>query len=276
MADRPVKVVLLAGSIGAHADEPYGRLLHQWCSRAEIRNLSRVGFGAYELYDLLGDEVLRNGRLHLEGVETWLLWNGGLNSARASYRTNHYIRLAFQDAHRAGLRVVGMSLTPWGSLDDDRRWGEGRGWHTLTATRRVVDFVMGRLGPREALGDFAPDRDAGADAPWRDEERADVRIDLYDSSLRDRDAALRDLDEMRRYVRNDPRWRRTAEHLAEDARAARLEADAQRLDEAPRWFLRRELRAFDPVHPNRLGHREIASIACPSLPASWGCSCPAR
>lgn len=273
---RRVKVVVLAGSIGAFQDEPYARLIHEWCGNAEVRNLSRVGFGAWQLYERFRAEVLESSRMPFgaEGVEMWLVWNGGLNSASVSQRSNHYIRRAFRDAHRRGMRVVGMTLTPWGSLDDARRWGGARGLDTMRSTRRIVDFVMGRIGPREALGEYSAQRAVAADAPWTDEERADVRIDLYDSRLRDRDASARDLDEMRALIERDGRWRRATEPLDPTARTARLDADARTLSELPRWFLRREYRAFDPVHPNRAGHRAIAEIACPQLPASWSCACP--
>ncbi|MDQ3031495.1 MAG: hypothetical protein M3Y87_03695 [Myxococcota bacterium] len=273
---RRVKVVLLAGSIGAWRDEPYARLIHNWCENAEVRNLSRVGFGAWQLYERFRSEVLTNPRMPFgaEDTEIWLLWNGGLNSAAASQRTNHYIRRTFRDAHRRGMRVVGLTLTPWGDLRDSRRWGGAGGLETYRNTRRIVDFVMGRLPPRAALGDHASERDVDADAAWTEEELADVRIDLYDSTLRDREAPLRDVAEMRRLLERDSRTRRMLEPLSERAREVRLDADARMLAELPRWFLRPEYRGFDPVHPNREGHRAIADAMCPRLPASWGCSCP--
>ncbi|UJR81917.1 hypothetical protein [Sandaracinus amylolyticus] len=276
LRSRPVKVVLLAGSIGAWRDEPYGRLLHNWCGNAEVRNLSRVGYGAWQLYEHFRTEVLDNPRLTLGAPEQeyWLVWNGGLNSAGVSHRTNHYIRRTFRDAHRRGMRVVGMTLTPWGSFDDERRWGGARGLETWRSTRRIVDFVMGRIPPREALGEHAQHRELDADAPWASEELADVRIDLYDSVLRDRGAAPRDVAEMRRVLEQDSRARRMLAAFPEAVRMARLDADSRILAELPRWFLRPEYRGFDPVHPNREGHRLIAETVCPQLPESWGCSCP--
>ncbi len=32
--------------------------------------------------------------------------------------------------------------------------------------------------------------------------------------------------------------------------------------------------AFDHIHPNTEGHRLMADLACPKMPASWGCDCP--
>lgn len=273
---RRVKVVVLAGSIGAWRDEPYARLIHNWCGNAEVRNLSRVGFGASQLFGRFQREVLTNPRVPLRSQdnEMWLLWNGGLNSASAAHRTNHYIRRTFREAHRRGMRVIGLTLTPWGSLDDRRRWAGAAGLETYQSTRRIVDFVMGRLSPRAALGAYVSQRDDEADAPWNEQELADVRIDLYDSVLRDREAPLRDVSEMRRTLERDARMRRVLEPLSEQARELRLEASARELAELPRWFLRDEYRGFDSVHPNREGHRAIAEAICPQLPASFGCQCP--
>lgn len=274
---RRVKVVLLAGSIGAFQDEPYGRLIHEWCENAEVRNLSHVGFGAYQLHQVWTDEVLRNPRYPMgaQGLELWVWWNGGLNSAASANRTNRYIRRLFTEAHRRNIRVVGMTLTPWGALEDERRWGGTRALDTLRNTRRIVDFVMGRAAPRDALGPFVSDRES-ADAAWTPAELADVRIDLFNSSLRNATAPVRDVAEMRRMLERDARYRQQLRDLDDAARASRMDADARTLSELPRWFLRPDIRGFDPVHPNRAGHRAIALLACPQLPASWGCHCPAQ
>jgi len=77
---------------------------------------------------------------------------------------------------------------------------------------------------------------------------------------------------MLRNVR-DAWWRSQVAGLTDPERAARLAADAQLAAEIPRWYLRRELRSFDHIHPNREGHRLIAETVCPRLPASWGCRC---
>ncbi len=274
---RPVKVVLLAGSIGAFQDEPYGRLIHEWCENAEVRNLSRVGYGAFQLHQVWQSEVMRNPRFptRSDTTELWVLWNGGLNSAASANRTNHYIRRVFTEAHRRGMRVVGMTLSPWGALDDERRWGGARGLDTLRNTRRIVDFVMGRGSPRDLLGTYATQRES-PDAPWTAAEMADVRIDLFDSRLRDAEAPVRDVTAMRTVLERDARYRQQLASVAEAERARRMDADARMLSELPRWFLRRELRGFDPIHPNRAGHRAIALHACPQLPASWGCRCPSQ
>ena len=275
---RRVKVVLLAGSIGAFRGEPYGRLLHEWCSNAEIQNLSRVGQGAPQLVSRFRSEVLENpmAPVGAPGLELWVLFGGGLNSVGVPQRTNRAVRRLFTTAHRRRVGVVALTLTPWGDDGtEDERWRGANALRALDSTRVVVDFVMGRASPAEALGRFRNERRRlGVDAPWQDSERPDVAIDLYDSRLRHRDAETWPLDEVRASLARDPAWRRQVAELDEAARERRLEADARRLAQAPRWFLRPEYRGFDHIHPNRAGHRAIAEIACPALPESWDCACP--
>ncbi len=274
--DRHVKVILLAGSIGAFRDMPYGRLLHEWCGNAEIRNLSQVGQGAPQLFSRFRDEVLENPNVPVgsRNLEMWLLFGGGLNSVGVPQRTNRSIAQLFALAHRRRFGVVAMTLTPWGSREDRDRWSGARGLHVLRSTRSVVDFVLGRSTPREALGPLVRERRGDPDAPWLDAERPDVAIDLYDSALRDRNAQALPIAEVREELARDPAWQRAVEELAPAEREARLEADARTLAQAPRWFLRPEYRGFDHIHPNRAGHRVIAETLCPRLPESWGCQCP--
>lgn len=277
LRDRRVKVVLLAGSIGAFRDQPYGRLLHDWCENAEIRNLSQVGQGAPALFSRFRDDVIDNPNVPVgaPNTEMWLLFGGGLNSVGMPQRTNRSISSLFELAHRRRIGVVAMTLTPWGSREDRDRWSGARALHVLRSTRSVVDFVLGRSNPLEALGAYARERrGVDPDAPWRDQEQPDVAIDLYDSRLRDRNAAAWPIDEVRAELERDPAWQRSVARLSAEERAARLEADARTLAEAPRWFLRPEYRGFDHIHPNRAGHRVIAETVCPRLPESWGCSCP--
>lgn len=273
MPDRHVKVVLIAGSIGAHRDRPYSRLLQESCSNVEIRNLSVVGMGAPQLFNRFRDEVIRGRVMPFDdpSMETWLMWNGGLNSAGSSTRTNRSIRRAFVAAHEHHMGVVGLSLTPWGELSD-RRWRGVAALRTLRSTRGIVDYVMGRLTPSEALGSYVSDRDV-PDADWDPSELADVRVDLYNSGLRDVEAAVRDGAEMRTLLDRDRSYGRSLEDLDETAREARVVSDVGLLSELPRWFVRDEFRGFDHIHPNREGHALMARTICPSLPASWGCDC---
>lgn len=274
--DRPVKVVVLAGSIGAWPKQPYAERLASLCSNVEVRNLSKVGFGALQLKQRFRQQLLDNPYVNLRNpeLEYWLVFQGGLNSVGTPERTNHDIRELFTLAHARGLKVVAFSLTPWGDDSDAKRWRGPAGLRYLRATRTVVDFVLGSLSPREALGDYVSKRAAGADAPWQPEELPDVAVDLYRSALREASAPLRDVEAMRAALAKDALWKRQHAGLDEEARAAALEADAAEAAEVPRWFLRADLRSFDHIHPNAEGHRLIAETACPQLPASWGCSCP--
>lgn len=275
---RRVKVVLIAGSIGAFRDHPYGRLIHEWCEDAEIRNVSRVGQGAPQLYAHFRAEVIENPRVPLgaRGTELWLLFGGGLNSAGTPQRTNRAIRQIFELAYQRRVGVVALTLTPWGSDDDPARWSGARGLRALRSTRSVVDFVMGRATPAEALGGYARERRRvdGPHAHWIESERPNVAIDLYDSPLRHRTAEPWPIERTRAELASDPAWRREVAALSDAGRAARLERDARELAEAPRYFLDPSYRGFDHIHPNRAGHRVIAETMCPQLPASWGCACP--
>jgi hypothetical protein len=272
--DRRVKVIVLAGSIGAFRRDPYASHLERMCTKVEVRNLSKTGLGAWALRKRFAEQVVDNPWVRpraAENEEHWLVFGGGLNSVGSPFGTNHHIRRLFLLAHQSGVSVVGLTLTPWGDEADRRFRGLG-GLTYRRATQRVSDFVLGRLTPREALGSHASSR-GDAEAPWVPEELPDVAIDLYDSPLRDRDAAPRDLEAMREALRADRGWQRAHAHLDEATRALLFEAEALMAAELPRWYLRPELRSFDHVHPNAEGHRLIADIMCPRLPESWGCKC---
>ncbi len=272
LAERPVKVVVLAGSIGAWPKQPYAERLQKLCKHVEVKNLSKVGFGAFQLRQRFKTQVLdRMGAL--KAPELWLVFQGGLNSVGSPTRTNHDIREMFVLAHAKGFKVVGLTLTPWGD-ETDKRWAGIAGLRFLRATTKVVDFVLGTLSPADALAEYSRKRAAGADAAWQADERADVAVDLYRSALRAATAPPRDPAPLEKALAKDRSWRAAHAGLAPDAQATALRADAAVAAEIPQWFLRTELRSFDHIHPNSEGHRVIAEAACPSLPASWGCECP--
>lgn len=274
-AERPVKVVVLAGSIGAWQRMPYAKHIEQMCSQVEVRNLSKTGYGAWALEQRFRQQVLENPRVDLRSPdhEYWLVFQGGLNSVAMPENTNRHIRDLFLLAHARGLKVVGLSLTPWGD-DGDKRWRGIGGLSYWRYSRSIVDFVLGRSDPKQALGRYVGRR-PDPDAPWDPAELADIGIDLYDSPLRDASAPARDVDEIRERLERDTKWQRA--HADEDAsvRNARLDADAAAASRVPQWYLRKELRSFDHIHPNEEGHRLIAQTMCPSLPEHWGCTCPA-
>ncbi len=169
---------------------------------------------------------------------------------------------------------MALSPTPWGDPRDRRFRTAPSAARYVRATHTITDFLLGRLTPAQALGPDAARRAAGADAPWQPQEMPDVAIDLYDSPLRAADAALGDEVRARAEIAADAAWRRAHRGLDEAAREAALTADARLAAEAPRWALRRELRAFDHIHPNAEGHRVMFETICPRLPASWACTCP--
>jgi hypothetical protein len=272
--DKQVKVVVLAGSIGAWPKQPYAKELERLCSNVEVHNLSQVGQGAWALKQRFKQQVLGNRRLALKdpALEHWLVYGGGLNSVGSPKSTNKHMRDLFVLAHVNNVKVVALSVTPWGS-QHDRRWRGAKALEHLRDTHEVVDYTLGRLTPEQAFGSYGRKRPGGLAAPWDPLELPEVAVDLYDSPLRDRNATPLDVEATKLALARDKQWRAEHAKLDETTRAAQLDADARVASEAVRWFLVPELRSFDHTHPNTEGHRIIAATMCPKLPASWGCSC---
>ncbi len=156
-ADRPVKVVVLGGSIGAWPAGAFHDYLGAVCSRVELRNLSKVGFGAPQLKQRYRAQVLKNPGARPRGdapFEHWLLYSGGLNSVGSPAITIYETLQTFVAAHQAGVKVVALSLTPWGD-DKDRRWRDFAGLEYRQKTQRTVDYLFGRLDRADALGGLA-------------------------------------------------------------------------------------------------------------------------
>lgn len=261
--DRPVKVVFLGGSIGAWPSGSFAQYLEAACSKIEIRNLSKTGYGALQLRQRYRAQVLKNpGGKPREGQEHWLVHSGGLNSIGSPSITITETMNAIVAAHRAGAKVVGLSLTPWGK-EAERRWKEFAGIASRKKTESSADYLQGRLNRAEALGAFVESERRG-DPNWLPEELPDVAVNLYDSELRDKSAALRDTEKLGKL------WDRNRKLQAQyPDRAAAVVAAA----EIPRWYLRPELHSFDHIHPNGPGHKLMATLVCPSMPATWGCNC---
>lgn len=272
--DRKVKVMVLAGSIGAYPKNPYAKRIQNMCSNVEVKNLSATGEGAYQLKKRFKHQVIKNRHIRWreEDAEFWLVFQGGLNSVAMPESTNRHIRDIFMAAHDKGIKVVGFTVGPWGD-ESDKRWRGTSGLKYRAYTEKVVDFVMGRLGPREALGKHVSRRD-NPDAPWAAEEMADIKVDLFHSDLQDKNAATRDVEAMKKLLEKDKAWNKRHKDDSESERAAALERDAKAAAELPQGYMREELRAFDHIHPNTDGHKVIAETACPEFPANWGCSCP--
>jgi len=194
--------------------------------------------------------------------EYWLLYAGGLNSIGTPDTTIKYQMETFLLAKRHGVRVVGLSLGPWGD-ERDRRWRGFAGLKYAAQTRKVVDYILGRLERNEALGGYVSkvDRDV---VEWKPGELPELAVDIYDSPLRDKHAALRPIAALtRRYRRSWKLKRRFPDEAATVQRAA----------EIPRWYLKKAYRSFDHIHPNSEGHRQIAKRACAVVPSNWRCNC---
>ncbi len=254
---------MIGGSIGAWARGSFSGFLSKVCANAEIKNRSKTGYGAFQLKRRFTAQFLKNWNVKLkdERFEYWLVYSGGLNSIATPEMTVKYTVDTFVRAHRKGVKVVGLTLTPWGD-EADKRWRDWKGLRRLLNTKKYVDYMLGRLTRAEALGRYAND----GQTEWREGELPDVAVDLFDSDLRDRDAGARDIA---RATRRYDRSRRLEAEYPERDEALRQVA------EVPKWYLRKSLRSFDHIHPNTDGHKVIAKTVCPKLPRSWGCACDA-
>lgn len=274
--ERTVKLIVLAGSIGARPSGSYSHHIESMCSNVEVKNLSKTGFGAAKLAQRFEDRAIKNryAKLNLPQFQYWLLFGGGLNSVGVPERTNHAMRKLFVRVHKLGFSVLALSLTPWGSDEDKRRWAGVAGFRYLQATQKIVDFVMGRLNPPQALGDHYAKRRKGFDpVQFQAEELPDLAIDLFDSPLRHYGARSRNLANTQRRLAKNRYWKRQNQDLGPADRNAQLQADALKTAEIPQFYLHPRLHSFDAIHPNARGHKLMADLVCPSLPADWGCTC---
>jgi hypothetical protein len=275
---RPIKVSVIAGSVGAFPQAPYHQRLEKVCKNVEVKNLSKTGIGAFAMKQRFRDQVIKNSNVQpkkaAEGEEYWVFVASGVNSIGMPMSTNHHLKNLIVLAHINDMKAVALSPTPWGSEGQSKHRGL-EGLKRRKATQLVTDFLTGKLDAEEALGEHASKRPAGASAKWDPIELPDIAVNVYDSPLRASDGKLRDLDKVRAELEGDRQWQRDHADLDETARAAALEADAKLASEIPRWFMKPKYKAFDDVHPNTDGHRIIAEQVCPKLPANWGCDCAA-
>ena len=271
---RPIKAVVVGGSVTAWPHGNFGHFLEAACPRVEIALKGKERLGARALTERVKDLVIKNRRVTVADYEaTWLIFQSGLNSIASADETNQEELDVFTLAHKHGMKVLALTVGPWGTDDDQRRWAWANGLAYLGFTRHTVDFVMGRLTPTEALGRFAVARETPG---WTPAERPDIAVDLFDSALRDKDAPLRDEAATLRHTRSTPAVKRELKALPDAAaREARLAAIVAAARELPRWFMKKELHSFDAIHPNMEGHRLMAAIICPQVPAEWGCDCGA-
>jgi len=264
--DRPVKAVVVGGSVAAWPRGGFGQFIEAICPRVEVKNRAKARLGARALKKRFERQVLRNRRLKRDEYEsTWLIFMGGLNSVGTPRMTNRDVAATLKRAHERGFKTIGLTVGPWGA-EHDKRWRGGSGNRYQNKTRLTVDFLMGRLTPQQAFGRSGGESFLAGQLP-------DIAVDLYDSGLRDADAALRDEAPTRRRLRYDKELRRALRKLPKEEQGGAMEREVSQALEMPRWFMKKELQAFDHIHPNMEGHRVIAQAACPSLPETWGCQC---
>lgn len=269
---RPVKAIVIGGSVSAWPNGAFSDWLGGVCRNLEIENRGKAKLTAQALRARFDDEVVKNRRLKVadrlaRGQEVWLVFMAGLNSIGNPESTNVEVTKTFARAHAVGLKVMGLSPNPWG-VETDRRWIGIDGLAYFRHTQRVVDHFLGRLDRVAALGKHAGDATAFTPA-----ERADVAVDLWDSTLRDRGAATRDAVRLARDAKRSSWLKAQLKGLdpaTAEARRTELLAQASTL---PTWFMPKRFHSFDAIHPNTEGHREIARAICAKAPASWGCDC---
>lgn len=270
---RPVKVVVVGGSVSAWPSGSYSDWVGGLCRNVELINRAKAKLGTRALRERLEDEVIRNKLLDLpervaSGEEVWLIFMAGLNSIGSPEATNLEVTKTFALAHQHGMKVMGLTPNPWGA-ESDRRWRGYEGLAYLAHTQKVVDHFFGRLGPEDALGRFSEGRTEFAPG-----ERADITVDLWDATtLRDRDAPRRDPARLAREVRRSAFLRAALKGLDGDQREFVLAAHTVQALELPQWYMKPAFIGFDAVHPNGDGHREIGRAICKAAPASWGCAC---
>jgi lysophospholipase L1-like esterase len=264
--DRPHKAVVIGGSISKYYAGNFGQFLHYGCKDLEVINRGEVGAGAAKLLGNLQSQVI-NQRALLQAMSDgkgWILLQGGLNSVGAPESTIWSLTRLIAAAHAAGLKVLALTVTPWGA-DDDPRFDGWNGLRLHRATEQVAEALMGKLTPARSLGRRAVQR--GGDAQtWQADELADLTIDLWHSALRvGSKAPLRPAEPLRDSFASSP-WRKFADQRDQWVEAARA---------VPRQFMDGKYRDFDHVHPNTAGHKLMAALACQQAPAEWRCDCDA-
>ncbi len=259
-SDRPIKAVVLGGSVSEYYAGNYGQFLHHGCANLEVINRAKAKKGVPALVKRLNKEVLGNRKL-MAGTNAgkrWLIFQGGLNSVFSPEMANYHLARLFQRAHDGGFEVMALTLVPWGSLKDSRFRGFD-GLRTIRRTRLINHFLERKLSPQRALGR----RSRNHPHEWMKGELPDITIDVFNGELRDSRAPLLDAASLNKAFARS-RYRR------KKARKAALVAEARAV---PRQFMKKKYWAFNHYHPNTNGHRHMAMAACAKAPAAWGCDC---
>lgn len=259
--DRPIKAVVLGGSVSEYYAGNYGQFLHHGCKNLAVINRAKAKKGVPALVKRMEKEILGDRKLMAatKAGKRWLIFQGGLNSVFSPEMANYHLARLFQGAHAGGFQVMALTLVPWGS-DEDGRFKGFKGLRTVRQTKLINDFLLRRLSPARALGRRASNRPH----EWMAGELADIAVDVFDGPLRDKGAALRDKAALTRAFAHS-RYRK------KKGQRAALIAGARAV---PRQFMKRKYWSFNHYHPNADGHRLMAVAACEQAPADWGCDCP--
>lgn len=249
--DRPHKAVVIGGSISKYFAGNFGQFLEHGCSKLEVLNRGEVGAGGAKLLRNLQREVLDKPAVlrPMQGGKGWILFQGGLNSVAQVRGTMQRLAELFSLAHSADLRVLALSLTPWGA-DSDARFAGWKGLQLHQATAEVSRFLTGK---------------PAADSGFVADQLPDIGIDLWNSELRDAQAPLRAAAPLEASFASSP-YRKDTQRKGEWVAAARA---------VPRHYLAAAYRGFDHTHPGTAGHRLMAALACQQAPAEWQCDCDA-
>lgn len=264
--ERPHKAVVIGGSISKYYAGNFGQFLHFGCKDLEVINRGEVGAGAAKLLANLRSQVLEDPATlaAMSAGRGWILLQGGLNSVGAPESTAWSLTRLITAAHAAGLQVLALTVTPWGS-DDDPRFDGWNGLRLHRATEQVAEALLGKLDPARALGRRVAQR-GGDPETWSAGELPDIAVDLWRSALRvGAKAPLRAAEPLRDSFARSP-WRKLVEQRDQWIEAARA---------VPWQFMDPKYRDFDHVHPNTAGHRLMAALACQQAPAAWRCDCDA-
>jgi len=254
----------VGGSVSLFGVGNYSKYIEFACSNVEHVNLSKVAAGAPELVGrfrqyVLGDKAFLRS---FANRERWLLFQGGLNSVGTPARNVEVISAALVAAKKAGFSTMGITLNPWGS-ERDSRFAGFSGVRRIRSTLHHNRWILGQLDPVAALGSAAMRRPPELRSAWRKDELPDIAVDVFDTELLDREAALRPSKPIERaFARSEFR----ADLGQKDALIAEARA-------VPRSFMKRAFHSFDHTHPNTLGHRVMARQICHKAPPSWGCAC---
>ena len=236
------QVLVLGDSIAAFPGANFGNVLQSACKNTLWRNISKSKLDANQLLkrldNYLNDKTGKANWRHLPNPK-YLIVFGGINSVENPAKTIEALRQIFVTAHSNEFIPIGLTLTPWGDLKD-KRWRGANSVLTMAYTKRIVDFVMGRLNPRQALKETR--------MTWKGLEQPTIKIDLFDSELREKDADLWPTKNLKKSLLNHKTLGPYINSLKAEAQQKKLKKLVDAYRSFPRWFLAKKYRSFDYIH----------------------------